>query len=63
MSQLAISGNTHEKQRQRDQIRSQVEEFLRRGGTIEVFDNARQAACKRRACGWHEQSSLVAAIE
>lgn len=46
--------NPGEKQRMRDQIRQQVEEFLHRGGRIDVMD---RNPPRRQDCGrgsvWH----------
>ncbi len=63
MSTSQVNANPHEKQRLRDQIRSQIEEFLINGGTIEVFDNGRQHTTDKRASVWHEQVSFSLAVD
>ncbi|TXS92802.1 hypothetical protein FV139_12585 [Parahaliea maris] len=51
--------NPGEKQRMRDQIRQQVEEFLHKGGRIDVMDRTpprRQAG--ERGSVWHGQDDF-----
>ncbi len=64
MSTKQITANHYEKQRLREAIRSQVEEFLSRGGTIEVFDGSQwQQNRDRRASAWHDQASISLAAD
>lgn len=50
--------NTGEKQRMRDQIRQQVEEFLHRGGRIDVMDRGANRQAKQRGPVWHGQDDF-----
>jgi hypothetical protein len=47
--------SSEEKQRLREEIRCQVEDFLKRGGRIDVLDTALSPGAKQRASIWHGQ--------
>ncbi|WP_116364361.1 hypothetical protein [Parahaliea mediterranea] len=55
--------NPGEKQRIRDQIRQQVEEFLHRGGRIDVMDGKPRLQAVRRGPVWHGQDDFQQIME
>ena len=49
--------NTYEKKRIRDEINTQVEEFLKKGGRIDVL-HCRQSGNNKIGAVWHSQDEL-----
>ncbi len=57
MAKLKSPASEHEKERMRAEIDSQVEEFLRRGGKIEVLNND-HAGSAAVGSVWHQQDEM-----
>lgn len=63
MRHTTNSASPFQKQRMRDQIRGEVEEFLRSGGEIRVLDSAGSKDKARRASAWHQQEDVQQLID
>ena len=59
---VGSNSSTVEKERIRDQIQRQVEEFLRSGGEIQVLEGAARRQSMQKASVWHgrEEFSVTA---
>ena len=50
--------SAHEKERMRAEIDSQVEEFLKRGGKIDVLTHSEQVSVTNIGSVWHQQDDM-----
>ncbi len=57
MAKLKSPASEHEKERMRAEIDSQVEEFLRRGGKIDVLTSERAGGSDIGSV-WHQQDDM-----
>lgn len=58
MPQLKSQPGAHEKERMRAEIDSQVEEFLQRGGKIDVLSGPNQQKASNVGSVWHQQDDM-----
>lgn len=63
MRTVTSSTSPFQKQRLRDQIRSEIEDYIRRGGEIRVLDGAGKRDTARRASVWHQQEEVQRLID
>jgi hypothetical protein len=62
MAMLKSQSSEHEKQRMRDEIDRQVEEFLRRGGKIDIVQDKHSSSASSVGSVWHTQEETSALV-
>ena len=63
MSSHVNSVIDHQKERLRNEISSQVEEFLKNGGSIDVLNRQGAHHAKERSSVWHSQNEFTIFVD